>query len=525
MAASYLESPTNTAGGDVRLGSSEKLTRRASLNIVALLLDYFAKIAVGLVITPILVSGLGRSLYGLWEILGRLIGYMSATDGRPTEALRLIIANEQAIDDPASKRRLIGGALGVWILFLPILTTVGGIVVWITPTIAKVSPESYASVRLTAALLAINFLLANLAALPESVLRGMNLGYKRMGLQAGLTLVGGFLTAGAIYLGAGLIGVAGAQVALTALTALLFWHVVKKYIPWFGLVKPGRTEVRRLLKLSVWNTVGTVIAKVQLTSDVLILGIIASASMVSTYVLTGYAAQAVTGILTLAISAVSPGLAGLIGGNQFEKTNALRKEILEINWLLLTAVGSTILLWNRSFLHLWVGDQYYAGLWANLLIILQMVQTSFIRTDAYLIDANLKLHDRVIVNLVAAVLSVVAAIVLTPRLGIIGLCLGMLGGRMVQTILFPRMITSYLGRSRSFSLKTIARPALVMALLFVTASYIGQRILAYNWIEWSALVIASIAITTLVAMIIGLPFESRSRINKRMRLILKSTFT
>jgi O-antigen/teichoic acid export membrane protein len=489
------------------------------------MLDYFAKIGVGLLITPILVSALGRSLYGLWEILGRLVGYMSATDGRPTEALRLIIANEQAIDDPASKQRLIGGALGVWILFLPILMTVGGIIVWITPTIAKVSPELSASVRLTAALLVINFLLVNLAALPESVLRGMNLGYKRMGLQAGLTIVGGCLTAGAIYLGAGLVGVAGAQVALTALTGLLFWYVVKKYIPWFGLVKPTRTDLRRLLQLSVWNTAGTVIAKIQLTSDVLILGIIASASMVSTYVLTGYAAQAVTGILTLAVSAVTPGLAGLIGGNQFEKTAALRNEILEINWLLVTAVGSTILLWNRSFLHLWVGDQYYAGVWANLLIILLMVQTSFIRTDAYLIDANLKLRDRVIVNSVAAVMSVGGGIVLTPRLGIVGLCLGMLGGRMVQTVLFPLMVSSYLSRSRSFSLKTLTRPALVMALLFLTASYMGQRILADSWIEWSAVVIASIVITTLVAMITGLSFESRRRINKRMRLILKSSFT
>src|SRR4051794_32000298 len=68
------------------------LTRRASLNAVQSLLDYVAKLLVGFLLTPVLVSGLGRSLFGVWQMVSSLIGYMSATDGRPTEALRLVIA-------------------------------------------------------------------------------------------------------------------------------------------------------------------------------------------------------------------------------------------------------------------------------------------------------------------------------------------------------------------------------------------------------------------------------------------------
>src|SRR2546426_2445199 len=55
------------------------LTQRASLNVVASLLDYGAKVAVGLVVVPILVGGLGRSLYGVWEMLGRLVGDRKST--------------------------------------------------------------------------------------------------------------------------------------------------------------------------------------------------------------------------------------------------------------------------------------------------------------------------------------------------------------------------------------------------------------------------------------------------------------
>ena len=512
---------TNVAASEREFGlkSSDKLTQKASLNLIASLLDYFAKIAVSLLLTPILVAGLGRSLFGVWEMLSRLVGYMSVTDGRPTEALRLIVANQQAIDNPASKRRYMGSALAVWVLFLPILAAAGTILVWLSPTITKVSPESHATVRLTAALLVINFVLANFAALPESVLRGMNLGYKRMGLQAGLNLVGGVITAEAIYIGSGLAGIAMAQLVLTCVAGILFWYVVKKYVAWFGFARPTKSDLKQVLGLSIWNTAGNLIAKVHLASDVIILGVITSASTVTTYVLTGYAAQAVTGIVTLNFVAVTPGFGGLIGWKKYEKTAALRKEMMAMNWLLVTTIGSTILLWNRSFLHLWVGENYYAGSLANLLIVLVMAQTTFIRSDASLIDATLKLRKRVLVASLAALFSIVLSILLIPSLGIIGLCLGLLLGRLVQTASYPFLVNSCLGKSQQFRLSWVVRPGLVTVLCFACSSYLGMQLMARNWLEGSLFVAASIALILGISFAIGLSADSRESIIRRFRQI------
>src|SRR2546426_10094203 len=95
------------------------LTQRASLNVVASLLDYGAKVAVGLVVVPILVGGLGRSLYGVWEMLGRLVGYMTAGGGRATPALRPVISDLHARDDDAAKRPYVGGDFVVCLQLLP----------------------------------------------------------------------------------------------------------------------------------------------------------------------------------------------------------------------------------------------------------------------------------------------------------------------------------------------------------------------------------------------------------------------
>src|SRR5207248_5742163 len=123
------------------------LTQRASLNVAASLLDYAAKIAVNFIVIPILVAGLGRSLYGVWEMLGRLVGYMSAGDGRPTQALRLVVANLQASPDDRAKRRYVGASLVVWLLFLPLTVLLGGALIWFAPAITKVAPTLHPAVR------------------------------------------------------------------------------------------------------------------------------------------------------------------------------------------------------------------------------------------------------------------------------------------------------------------------------------------------------------------------------------------
>ena len=462
-----------------------------------------------------MLDGLGRSLFGVWEMLGRLIGYISATDGRPTEALRLVVAARQAIDDPAGHRRAVGSALAVWLAFLPIVAGIGAALVWVAPIVTKVGPELRPAVHLTAALLVAGFLLGGLAAVPESVLRGMNLGYRRMGLQAGLNIIGGVLMALAVTRGLGLAGVAGAQLALGALTGICFWALARRYVPWFGVARPTRAEVGTLLTMSAWLAGGELIAKLSLASDAVILGAVVSSSVVTTYVLTGYAARLALGLHFLTVGSAMPGLGGLLGQRQFERAAQLRRELLTLTWLFATTVGATILLWNRSFLGLWVGEQLYAGFWVNLLTVLVTVQTALVRSDAYLLDAALQPRPRVIVSVVAAVLIVGIALALTPSLGMVGVCLGLLVGRGTQSIAYPALLSASFGGPRRVAFRPIARPAVVSALLFAATGVLGERVRAPNWFAWAGLVAMSFTLLLAVALVAGLPAEPRRRVLAR----------
>jgi O-antigen/teichoic acid export membrane protein len=499
-----------------------RLTQKAYLNGLAALLDYSAKVVVTSLITPVLVAGLGSSLFGVWQILSKLITYISAADGRPTQALKWVIANQQSINNDELKRRQVGSALGVWLLFLPILIALGTVLVWFVPMITKVPGELYSTVRYSCALLVINLLLTNLIALPESVLRGMNLGYKRMGLQAGLNVVGGAITVGAIYLGLGLIGVTAAQVVLTGLTGVLFWLVVKKYVAWFGIIRPSFRDVRSFLTISNWWLAWSWITKVMMASDVVILGIMASASVVTSYALTSYAGLAVLSASTVMIGAATPGLGGVIGSNNFEKASRLREEMMTASWLFVTAAGSTILLWNRSFVFLWVGQEHYAGFWPNLLIVLLVAQLVFIRNHTYIIDLTLKMRKKVIVGSVAVALSIGLSALLIPLLGITGLCLGMLAGRMLLTIYYPTLVNSYLGNAQARAVGNFRRQfqrGVSMGLFFAVSAYLGEQLQTQQWTEWIGGTIVTFGVMFLIALVTGLRSHERACLFNRFRSI------
>jgi O-antigen/teichoic acid export membrane protein len=497
------------------------LTRRASLTAVASILDYSVKAGVALAITPILVSGLGRSLYGMWEMLGRLIGYMAATDGRPSDALRLVISQQQNADVTAN-RKAVGAALAVWALMLPLVAVVGGILAWFAPALTHAPEASRTAVRLTCGLLVVAFIFTGLAAVPESVLRGMNLGYKRMGLQSALSIIVGLLAVWAVKSGLGLPGMGASQIARAFITGAVFWLLVRRYVPWFHVAKPTRESIKSLLNMSVWLAVGDLVSKLLLASDVLILGWVISPAAVTTYVLTSYAARTGLGVFVFTAGAAMPGFGGVLGQKQFERAVQLRRELQTLTWLFTTIVGATVLIWNHSFLHLWVGSKNYAGPWVDLMIVLVISQTAFIRTDSYIIDAALKPRGRVLIGAITVVATLVLGITLTHLLGIVGLCIGLFLGRSIQSIGYPLIVRGCLQHPPRVHSKRFAalRLAVVTAVLFAIASIIGRELYASRWFIWAGGVAVTLPIVAALALLAGPTPAARRMLITRMRAML-----
>jgi O-antigen/teichoic acid export membrane protein len=344
-----------------------------------------------------------------------------------------------------------------------------------------------------------------------------------MGLQSGLQVLGGVLAVGAVTLGLGLVGLSLAQVALAIVTALCFWLLAKRYVPWFGVARPQSVEVRSMVRTSGWLALGDLIAKLLLASDVVILGAVLSPAAATPYVLTAYASRTGVGIVALATLGAMPGLGTLIGQGHNERATALRAELLWLTWLAVTVLGVAMLMWNRSFVRLWVGPEQYAGLASNVLLVLATVQTAFIRCDSYIIDAGLRPRLRVVVGAVAAVTTIVACVALTRVYGLVGLCAGVVAGRLVQTIAYPIITARTLTLDRARGLRRwlpMVRPVLAMAGLFAAAAIVGERNATASWPLWGLGVAATTAGALVLAYGLGLPADVRRATAQRVRAVL-----
>jgi O-antigen/teichoic acid export membrane protein len=505
--------------------SDEGLTKKAYLNALTVVLDYGASLLVGFIVTPIMVAGLGNYLFGMWQVLNRLIGYLTPASGRPGFALKATLANQQASTDYAQKRRYVGSTLLIWLIFLPVLTSLGAAVSWFIPYWVH-APAAYVwIVRAVSGLLVANMIIDALSSVPQVTLQGENLGYKRMGMSVVLVLLGGAFTWLALYLKTGLIGVAAAAFASTLATGLFYLWVVRNYTPWFGVEKPRPEDTRQMLRLSWWFMGWNLVTSLLLVSDVVVLGVLNSVESVTNYTLTKYVPENLVGVIVIVIFGILPGLGGIIGTGDFAKAIRLRAEINSFIWLAATALGASILLWNRVFISLWVGAEHYAGAIPDLLVVVAAMQLVFIRSDGNVIDLTLRMSQKVLLGLLSVTVSVVAASIMVAffRQGIIGLCLGIMAGRVIISIGYPVLISRFLGVSLSSQLRGALRPVVVTTLLFGAATALDGFFSSWAWSGTSGwLFFILLAGVTGILMILlsfyaGLSADQRNNMVSRVR--------
>lgn len=511
-----------------KLFSDESLTKKATFNAIASFLDYASNLLVNFVLTPILVAYLGEYFYGMWQVLNRIVGYISPASGRPTFALKWTLANQRASIDYEEKRRQVGNSLIVWAIFLPALVASGGVVTWFVPYWVNAPTQYIWIVRIASALLVSNMILGSVAQIPQSTLQGENMGYKRMGLSVILVFAENGLIWLALYLGWGIIGIAAAVVSATMISGIFYLWVVRTNTPWFGVARPSSESIRKFLGLSWWFLGWNLVMSSVMSSDVVVLGILNSVESVTSYTLTKYVPETLISMIAIIVFGIIPGLGSIIGAGNLEKASHIRGEIMAITWLLVTVIGSTILLWNRPFIVLWVGVKQYSGTFANLLIILLVTQLVFIRNDASIIDVTLRLSQKVILGGISAIISIVCGAVAVGyfKFGIIGLCIGTFVGRCVLSLGYPILISRFLKIHFPSQIKSTLRPLLVTFMIYsmVTTLDFSQLIHTGSGLSGWILFFLGASFTFIILLplsfYLGLTWKQRKNILQRIRVVI-----
>ena len=511
--ATSVASGTSTAGTD--------RTSKAGLNATSAALEYGVRIAISFVINPLLVRRLGSVEFGTYQVVNRLVGYLSPASGRPTQALKWTLSHHNLTATDQDKRRQVGAAMAVWLVAIPIVSLGGAALAYGAPGWIHAPGDLRGAVRLSIALLVFNLLLTVLAEIPHSVLQGENLGYKRMGVSALIYVAGGAVTYASILAGMGMVSVAVAELAMTVTSASLYLKVVRTHVSWFGVARPARGALAGFAGLSGWFLVWNLVTQLMRASDVVLLGILGSASLVTSYTLTKYVPETVISLVEMVVLGVAPGLGGLIGLGEKDRAGRIRAEMMALSWLLLAAMGATILIWNGAFLRLWVGQQHFAGSGAALGITASVMQFVLIRNDAHVIDLTLRMRAKVLLGLGSAALAItLGAIALGPLdAGIGGLLVALMLGRSVLSIGYPWLVGRYLGTSLAGQLRAAVRPLLVTVALFALSVWLAPKVGSVSWFALVPATGMTFLVSLAVCAVAGLNGAQRDRIGRRLGVL------
>jgi len=501
---------------------TRSLTRRASLNAAASGLDYGARAVVELIVSPLVVSGLGAAAYGAWRVLWQWSSYVWGASGRSAQALQYAIAHRQWTATDDEKRQLVGAAAIVWLLFLPLLLVAGGLGVWLAPSLLDVPDAQVASLRVAAAILTVDAAAVTILTMPRSALVGENLGYARMGVSTALVLVGGALMVCAVRLDLGLPGLAGATLVTTVLTGVVFWSITRRRLAWFGVARPSRALTRWFLGLSAWFLGWKLVLELMIASDVLLLAAFVPLAAVAAFALTKWVADSMAQVLSMIVQATIPGIGGYLGSGAKDRAAGLRGEVVALVWVLGTGMSVTVMLWNQGFVDLWVGEDLYAGDTVTLLLVVLAFQLALIRADAFVIDVALVPRIKVVAGTAAAVCSIGLGAVAAGPLGggAVGLCLGLVVGRSVLGVTAPVAVGRFLGVPLRRQVAALVRPALTTGVLLTAAFRTAPHVPPPSWMTLVPSVGVTVVVATGCALLLGLTRAQQTQLVVRVRAVV-----
>ncbi len=496
------------------------LTHRAKLTFISKCLSQGASLVVGFIVTPIVIHGLGKELYGAWLMILQTVGYLAIGDMRPMGTLRYTLGVTQHIDDVAQKRRQIGAALLMWLLFCPFLLILGTAAVCAAPWYIHTDPSHVWMVRLAMSFTVVAVVLNRLIVLPASVLQGMNLEYKRMGLNAASTLLTGFCVVPAIWAGWSLPGLAGATLVGIVFVGIVQYWIAKKAIAWFGVNWPSRSEFRKFFSVSVWLFLSSLSFILLNATDIFVVGYVVSPSAAAVYGTTGRVLSFSIGPLINLLGSGMPGIVGLCGSQQWQRVNKLRGEMYVVSMGALTVIGCGILALNSAFLNLWVGPTFYGGNALNAALVLAAVAFIMIRVDSAILDGIMEFRRRALATLIAGLVATAGGVWLTMRLGPVGMAFAIIVGRIGLLVYQYIYVCWHLRQSLTWR---FCPPGLVRSFvagmgLMAVAAWLQRFLHPADWLTFAGEAVLVGAAASALVWILALDDAARCLLRNRLAL-------
>ncbi len=460
----------------------KSLSQRASLTAFCRLLQQGTQFIISFVVSPIIVTGLGKTMFGAWNMMAQSIGFLALTDLRPMGTLKFTLAVRQYHFDEDEKARQLGAAIYSSLAMLPLLLIGGWALVWWAPEMFKLPDAVQSSAAQKAMLImVINLITSRLLSFPGSIINGENIEYKGFWPHWLGIVAGGAASVAAMRLGWGIIGIAGATLLAQLLTNVGTLLVVMRNVTWLRFVRPSRKEFIDFLLLSLWLFGSVLLNMVVINSNALLTGFLLTVESVSLFTVSSAGLRMIFSPIQLLLGAGNAGIIGLCGKRDWDRIRALRLELHLMIMLIFSVVGCGFIFLNEAFVGLWIQKSFFAGKLFSVLMAVLFYLRMAEQVEGIFVDGAMIFARKTLVLGLAVVLLLAAAWPLAKLGGLSGICGAYIVGFAVLLAGYGWLIGRHLEQQNLKLVIQLLRPGLVMVLLWAAAWGMSYGVAVRGW--------------------------------------------
>lgn len=488
------------------------------LNTLTGWIDKFTSIIVNFIIKPITLGFLGTSLFGVLEMLNKMTEFMASADFRSATTVKWILSVEREKSSTDILNKKISAGFFASIITIPIYIIIGSVIIYISPFITKVPENLFLEVRTCSSILVVSFIITQVFFIYEQVLQGMNMAYKRIGVRAFITILGGALTYLLLYLNMGLIGVVLANLFVVVLTGASYWFVVCENLKWVKIVKVSFNEVLGFVKVSIGFMIEKLISVFSRSFDVLILGYFITTEVVSQYSITSYLYMSLSGFIMMFMSSYITSISPLAKNEEKIGLLNARAEMWFLQVLIYSYFLMLVVLFNQTFVGLWSSQDLYVGSLNNFLIVIYITCRCIADIERSFLCMYLKLKEANLNALGVLIFICIFSIPLTYTFALTGLLICLVLSQILMIILNVRSFKKIVNTKLN-TLKYIDfRFGSTLLILICLTIYGGVILNIGSWLVFMIVGVMSSLLVALILYYVALGNVNKSIINKYIKL-------
>jgi len=378
------------------------------------------------ILTPMLIHGLGDFYYGLWILVASTVDYCGVLDLGMRPALFRTVAWSKGANDRAAMHETLLSALAFTVAIGLCVLALTLLLVPILPDFFKLAGPARRLFPWLVILLGLNVA----AAFPARMLGAYLSSLGRFDLcnLAGIasTILRAGMIVAALRLGHGVRAVAGITVAATIFTLLLNWWMVRREdrevtLEW-RLARWSR--LRELFRYGAFVFVDGLASNLRFQTDAIVIARMLGAALITPFNVGARFIEYFKHIMAAAATPLWARMSELDGQARHKDLQEYFLRATRITALLALFIGSILVFDGRLLLHLWVGERFVSS-YPLLLVLLAGYGLLLPQQSCWLlILARARHRSMALWNVAEGIANLLLSIYWARKYGVLGVALG-----------------------------------------------------------------------------------------------------